>query len=99
MRRLIVGVALATLTTSAFAWDSRYEIKRDSFNTNPLGTDVEMRKQGDYDSSNKYRGAIDNDGSVRMRNWNGDTIRGHIDNDGYGRLRDQDGNTWRVRPR
>jgi hypothetical protein len=99
MRRFVVGVALATLTTSAFAWDDRYEINRDSFNTSPFGTGLEMRKQGDYDPSNKYRGTIDDSGSVRMRNWNGDTIRGQIDNDGYGRLQDQDGNTWRVRPR
>jgi hypothetical protein len=52
-----------------------------------------------YDLANKYRGTIDNDGSTRLRNYEGDTLRGHIDSDGYWRLRDQEGNTYRVKPR
>ena len=85
MKRLFAGIAIAVLATSAFAWDNRYEIKPDPYNTNPYGTDVEMRKKYDYDPSNKYRGTIDNDGSTRMRNYNGDTLRGYVDDDGYDR--------------
>lgn len=99
MKRLFAGMAIAVLATSAFAWDDRYEIKPSPYNTNPYGTDIEMRKKYDYDPSNKYRGTIENDGSTRMRNYNGDTLRGNIDSDGYGRLRDPDGNTYRIRPR
>ena len=99
MKRLFVGIAIAALATSAFAWDNRYEINPDPYDTNPYGTDIEMRKKYDYDPSNKYRGTIDNDGSTRMRNYNGDTLRGYIDSDGYGRLRGQDGNSYRVRHR
>lgn len=90
---------LVLLSTSVFAWDNRYEIKKNPYGySNGGSTDIEMRKKYDYDPSNKYRGEIDSDGSVRMRNYNGDRLRGNIDSDGYGRLRDQDGNTYRVRP-
>lgn len=100
MKRLIVSLVFAALSSSAFAWDNRYEIKTDPSGSSFGGsTDIEMRKKYDYDPSNKYRGEIDSDGSVRMRNMNGDRLRGTIDSDGYGRLRDQDGNTYRVRPR
>lgn len=99
MKQLFAGMAVAIFATSALAWDDRYEIKPNPYNTSPYGTDIEMRKKYDYDLSNKYRGTIDNDGSTRLRNYNGDTLRGHIDSDGYGRLRDQDGNTYRVKPR
>jgi hypothetical protein len=100
MKQLILGLALSALASSAFAWDSRYEIETDPYGS-PLGgsTDIEMHKKYDYNPANKYRGEIDSDGSVRMRNMNGDRLRGTIDSDGYGRLRDQDGNTYRVRPR
>ena len=100
MKQLIIGLALCALATSAFAWDNRYEIKTDPYGSSIGGsTDIEMRKKYDYDPANKYRGEIDSDGSVRMRNMNGDRLRGTIDSDGYGRLRDQDGNTYKVRPR
>jgi hypothetical protein len=92
-------MAIVFFATSAFAWGEQYEIKPKSYDTNSYGTDIEMRKKYDYDPTNKYRGTIDDNGSTRLRNYNGDTLRGHIDNDGYGRLRDQDGNTYRVRPR
>ena len=67
---------------------------------NSLGssTEIEMRKKYDYDPSNKYRGEIERDGSVRMKNYNGDVLRGTIEQDGYGKLRDSDGNTYRVKP-
>ncbi|GMV69207.1 MAG: hypothetical protein AMXMBFR76_16460 [Pseudomonadota bacterium] len=100
MRRLIFGMALCMLAASAFAWDDRYEINTDPYGSSIGGsTDIEMRKKYDYDPSSKYRGEIDSDGSIRMKNMNGDILRGTIDSDGYGRLRDQDGNTYRVRPR
>ena len=62
-------------------------------------TDIEMRKKYDYDPLKKYRGEVESDGSVRMRNYDGDTLRGNIDSDGYGKLHDEDGNTYRVKPR
>ncbi len=103
MKKIIIGLAISltyvTLSSPVFAQNNQYEIK-----TNPQGnslggsTDIEMRKQYDYDPSNKYRGEIDSDGSVRMKNYDGDRLRGTIDSDGYGRLRDQDGNTYRVKP-
>lgn len=100
MKRLILVLAFSALATSAFAWDNRYEIKTDQYGSSIGGsTEIEMRKKYDYDPSNKYRGDIDSDGSVRMRNMDGDRLRGTIDSDGYGKLRDQDGNTYRVRPR
>lgn len=96
---LVFALVLVLLSTSAFAWDSRYEIKKNPYGYSSGGsTEIEMTKKYDYDPSNKYRGEIDSYGSVRMRNYNGDTLRGNIDSDGYGRLRDQDGNIYRVRP-
>ncbi|KJR40801.1 hypothetical protein MCHI_003302 [Candidatus Magnetoovum chiemensis] len=74
-----------------FAWD--WEIKSDG-----TSNGVEMKRKYDYDYSNKYRGTIDNDGYVRMRNYNGSNLRGYIENDGYGKLRDYNGNTWSVKP-
>ena len=100
MQKLILGFFFITLSTTAFAWDNRYEIEKDSNGISIGGsTEIEMRKKYDYDPTNKYRGEIERDGSVRMRNYNGDVIRGTIDSDGYGKLRDLDGNTYRVRPR
>lgn len=87
------------ISFSAFAWNNQYEIQTNSYGSSFDGsTDIEMRQKYDYDPSSKFRGTIDSDGSVRMRNYNGDQLRGTIDSDGYGRLRDQNGNTWRVRP-
>lgn len=100
MKRCILILAISTIAPSAFAWDDRYEIK-----TNPYGasvgdsTEIEMRMRHDYNPTNRFRGEIESDGSVRMRNLNGERLRGTIDEDGYGRLRDQDGNVYRVRPR
>ena len=100
MKHQILGLAFYALASSAFALDNRYEIKPDPFGSSIGGsTEIEMRKKFDYDPANKYKGEIDSDGSVRMRNMNGDRLRGTIDSDGYGRLRDQDGNTYRVKPR
>ena len=100
MRRVIIALLFVSLASTAFASDDRYEI-RSTPNDNSLSgsREIEMRKKYDYDPSNKYRGDIESDGSVRMRNYNGDILRGYIDKDGYGRLRDQDGNIYRVKPR
>jgi hypothetical protein len=100
MKSAILGLVGIALSATVFAGDNRYEI-----NTNPYGssiggsTEIEMRRKNDYDPSNKFRGEIESDGSVRMRNYNGDRLRGEIDSDGYGKLRDQDGNTYRIKPR
>jgi hypothetical protein len=100
MKQLIIWLAFITLSSSAFAWDNHYEIETDPYGSSTDGsTEIEMRRKYDYDPANKYRGEIDNGGSVRMRNMDGDILRGTIDSDGYGRLRDQDGNSYRVRPR
>ena len=100
MKRLFVGVTLVALSSVAFGNHDDYVIKTDPYGTSSRGSrDVEMRKKYDYDPSNKYRGTVESDGSVRMRNYNGDQLRGTIEKDGYGRLRDQDGNTYRVKPR
>ncbi len=99
MIRVNIGLAIVALSASAFAAD-RYEIETDPYGSSIGGsTDIEMRQKNDYDPSNKYRGEIDNDGSVRMRNNSGDRLRGDINSDGYGKLRDQDGSTYRVKPR
>jgi hypothetical protein len=64
------------------------------------GEDVKMRPQYDYDYSKRYKGTIDDDGTVRLRNpQTGDVLRGNIDSDGYGHIRDSEGNRVRVRPR
>lgn len=100
MKRVIFGLAIVALSASVFAANDHYEIKTVPYGSSIDGsTEIEMRKKNDYDPSNKYRGEIENDGSVRMRNNNGDRLRGDIDSDGYGKLRDQDGNTYRVKPR
>lgn len=99
MKQLVLALALSALASSAFAWDNCYEIETDPYGSSLGGsTDIEMHKKYDYNPTSKYRGEIDRDGSVWMRNMNGDTLRGTIDSDGYGRLRDQNGNTYRVRP-
>jgi hypothetical protein len=102
MKRAILSLAVFFLLSASplFAWDNRYEIKTDPYGSSiGRSTDIEMRKKYDYDPSNKFRGEINSDGSVRMKNYHGDALRGTIDSDGYGRLRDQNGNTYRVKPR
>ena len=100
MRRAIIALFFVLLASTAFAWDDRYEIRKNPGDNSLNGSkEIEMRKKYDYDPSNKYRGEMESDGSVRMRNYNGDIMRGYIDKDGYGRLRDQDGDIYRVKPR
>lgn len=100
MKRLITGLAFITLSSSVFAWDDPYEIKTDPYGSSTEeSTEIEMRKKYDYDPTNKYKGEIESDGSVRMRNIDGDRLRGTIDSYGYGSLRDEDGNIYRVKPR
>ncbi len=79
----------------------RWDIKTD--NSRQYGgqqeRDIEMRRRTDVDPTTRYRGTIENDGSTRMRDLQGNTLRGNIDSDGYGRLRDDQGNGYRVKPR
>lgn len=99
-RYALFGLAVLTASSFSFAWNDKYEINSVPFAPSVNGsTEIEMRRQFDYDPSNKYRGEIERDGSVRLRNFDGDTLRGNIDRDGYGRLRDEDGNSLWVRPR
>jgi len=99
MKLAIIALPLLAMSSYAIAWDNNYEIQTDPYGSSFGGSrDIEMRQKYDYDPSHRYRGEIDSDGSVRMRNYEGDRLRGNIDSDGYGRLRDQDGNTWRVKP-
>ncbi len=102
MKKVAIIIGLLALSQPVLAWDSedKYEIKTTPYGSSIGGsTEIEMRKKYDYDPTNKYRGEIDKDGSVRLRNYDGDTLRGTIDSDGYGRVRDQDGNTYRIKPR
>lgn len=99
MKLAIIALPLLAMSSYAIALDNRYEIQTDPYGSSFGGSrDIEMRQKYNYDPSNRYRGEIDSDGSVRMRNYDGNRLRGNIDSDGYGRLRDQDGNTWRVKP-
>lgn len=91
-RLLFVLLFISFLFSSAFAQTNKWIIKQDR-------DEIQMRKQFDLDPSKKYRGTIDQDGSVRMRDYNGNRINGNIDEDGYGKLRDNHGNTFRVKPR
>lgn len=43
----------------------------------------------------RYRGQVEGDGYVRLRNFNGDTLRGYVDRDGSVRLRNFDGDVYR----
>ncbi len=101
MKRVATCLIIAFFASPALAGSlDRYEI-----NTNPYGrsfgssTEIEMKPKYDYNPMNKFRGEVESDGSVRMKNYNGDRLRGTIDNDGYGTLHDQNGNYYRVRPR
>ena len=100
MKLAILTLPLLAMSSYAVGWDNRYEIQTSPYGSSfGGGRDIEMRQRYDYDPGNRYRGQVDSDGSVRMRNLDGDRVRGNVDSDGYGRLRDQHGNTWRVRPR
>jgi len=90
---LITLIFTVVFTQGLFAGDWNWELKSDG-----TSDGVEMKEKYDYDYSNKYRGTVDDDGYVRMRNYDGDTVRGYIDDDGYGKLRGSDGSTWRVKP-
>ena len=104
MKNFLAFSFLAAISIPSIAYDNVYQIQTNPYG-NPYGnaanqtTEIEMRRRNDFDPSNRFRGEIETDGTVRMRNLNGDRLRGEIDSDGYGRLRDQDGNTYRVRPR
>jgi hypothetical protein len=99
MRTLLIAIALLTYQSQLLAQSRTYRIEVDP-RSNPDGSrDIEMRDRYNSGSSSRFRGEIESDGSVRMRNSQGDRLRGEIDSDGYGRLRDQDGNVYRVKPR
>jgi len=92
MKKLFAVLIILLIIAPAFA-EERWIIEGS-------GDDIRMRPQYDYDYSRRYKGEIDDDGYIRLRNpHTGDILRGYIDEDGYGRLRDSKGNTWRVRPR
>jgi hypothetical protein len=101
MRKLIICfIFFVSLSSSVFAWANEYEITIDPYGPSLGGSmEIEMRKKYDYDPLNRYRGEIESDGSVRMRNMYGDVLRGTIDSDGYGTLHNMHGNIYRVRPR
>ena len=110
MRKIAIALACIVLSASAFAQSNRsginsgangrYEMQPSPYGNATSGsTEIEMRNRHNPDPASKYQGEIDSDGSVRMKNINGDRLRGNIDSDGYGKLRDQDGNTIRIRPR
>lgn len=83
---------LISVTFPVFAQD-KWTIERQ-------GRDVEIRPQYDYDYSKRYKGTMDADGTVRLRNpQTGDVFRAHIDSDGYWHIRDSEGNAVRVNPR
>jgi hypothetical protein len=44
---------------------------------------IEVRDRLNPDSSRIYRGTVDRDGSIRLRNFQGDVLRGNIDQNGY----------------
>jgi hypothetical protein len=99
MNKMIVGVLALLFGCGVYGQNRDFRIDVDP-NRNPFGgRDVEMRDRYDPDPASRFRGEIDRDGSVRMRNYDGQTLRGEIDRDGYGRLRDDNGNVYRVRPR
>lgn len=92
MKKILIGALLIAVQYPAIAQD-KWIINRD-------GEEVKMRPQYDYDYSKQYKGNIDEDGSVRLRNQQtGEVLRGQIDSDGNGYLRDANGNRVRVRPR
>lgn len=99
MKQIILAVTIVALSGPFQAFGDDYEIETSPYGSYSGSTDIQMRQRYNYDPSAKFRGQMDSDGSVRMRNFNGDTLRGTIESDGYGRLRDMDGNIYRVRPR
>jgi len=81
-----------------FSEDYRLEFDSDYVDSYGNERDITVKQKYNYDYDKKFKGTIDSDGDVRLRNNNGESLRGNIDEDGYGYLRDQDGNRIRVRP-
>ena len=99
MRSLLMVIALLVCQSQLLAQSRNYRIEVDP-RSNPDGSrDVDMKDRYNSDSSSRFRGEIESDGSVKMRNRQGDRLRGEIDSEGYGRLRDQHGNVYKVKPR
>jgi hypothetical protein len=96
MKTLLLGsvliFALISVPFPVFAQE-KWTVERE-------GRDVEMRPQYDYDYSKRYRGTMDADGTVRLRNpQTGDVYRGRINSDGSWYIRDSEGNAVKVSPR
>lgn len=64
---------------------------------NPYQGDVQLNYGNSRygDPTYRYRGEVESDGYVRVRNLNGDTLRGYVESDGSVRLRNYDGDTYR----
>ncbi|MFO7708041.1 MAG: hypothetical protein R6V84_07690 [Desulfobacterales bacterium] len=96
---MTAALLIAFCAGSAFAWDSRWQLKQHHFsNSDGAATRyIEMRKRFDHDAMNAYKGTIDgSNGYTILRNSDGGIMRGYIDKDGSGLLRDQAGNYHRV---
>ena len=103
MLKVIVIVMLLCGTAMAGdVWDLRGSV-RGPATDGPATTyprEMEMRPRYNSDIQQRYRGEMEGDGYIRMKNpYSGDTLRGTIEPDGYGKMRDSDGNIWRVKPR
>ena len=99
---LMIISTIALCVGSASAWDPRWQFKQDTPSNNyGSGTkDIEMQKQFDYNSMNRFKGTTEtSSGYTIMQNLNGGTMRGYIDKDGSGLLRDQNGNFHNVNTR
>ena len=96
--KIVKLLCMVFCCSAVFAQERRYEVQVDP-NSNLSGTrEIQMRERNNSNSSQSFKGEIDEYGTVRMKNRNGDRLRGEIDSYGYGRLRDQDGNVYRVKP-
>lgn len=101
MKRALIFVSIIFVSGAALAYDDPYRIEVDPYGIGRFGgtTEIEMKQEYNYDPAAKFRGTIDDDGTVRMHNWNGERLRGTIDEDGYGKLLDENGTVYRIKPR
>ena len=91
MKKLILVLLFVfLLSSSVLAQTDNWIIERN-------GDEILMRIPSDPDPSKIYRGTVNKDGSVRMRNYTGDRVTGDFDKDGYGKLQDDYGNIYRIK--
>ncbi len=91
MKKLILALFFVFLLSSLiFGQTDDWIIERN-------GDEILMRNPSSPDPSKIYRGTINKDGSVRMRNYTGDHVTGDLDKDGYGKLQDDYGNIYRIK--